>query len=247
MHATRADLGSSECLTVITTLPLRASRPPRQRHQPALPHQFAPHALSGRCLRPLMPVSAVISIMVQPFRFAAPAMSSARVLLPARMASFAASVQIWQTCDPVPFSYRPLWCGPGSTTPPPFGPGPEGPAGAAAAMPLAPVSAIAMTARAASAVWVAVLRIMLCLLEFSRAFGSHSARKSDTRRLKSSGRSIGTTCEDPSPRITSNRAPGIASATSRAIQGGVSRSCSPTTTRVGAVIAPSRSRASNCE
>jgi uncharacterized membrane protein YphA (DoxX/SURF4 family) len=67
-----------------------------------------------------------------------------------------------------------------------------------------------------------------------------------TRPLKSSGRSIGTTCDDPGPLSTSKVAPGILLATSWQTCGGVSRSCSPTMTSVGALMPPRRSNASNC-
>ena len=74
----------------------------------------------------------------------------------------------------------------------------------------------------------------------------HSARKFITSWLKSSGRSSGMTWDEPSPVTISNRAPGIPLATSRATHGGVSRSCSPAMTSVGAVMRSSRSRASKC-
>ena len=74
--------------------------------------------------------------------------------------------------------------------------------------------------------------------------GSEATRNLVTKWLNSSGRSIGTTCDDPSPLMISNWESGILSATSRQIHGGVSRSCSPTITRVGDLRSASRSSAS---
>ena len=76
---------------------------------------------------------------------------------------------------------------------------------------------------------------------FSGGVYNTPLRKDKTILLKSSGRSSGRTCDEPGPSTKWNFAPGIASASSRPIHGGVNRSRSPVKTRVGALIFPMRS------